>query len=308
MCAVSSLRVRPRDLVLPCDARSSALGGDGYPGQMSTRQRIDVAMVKRDIVTSRAEAQEAIEMGLVTVGGRPVHKAATLVDPADAIHVAASAREFVSRGGRKLDAALSRSKISVTGKRCLDAGASTGGFTDRLLQGGASSVTAVDVGYGQLAWRLRSDDRVQVLERSDIRSLDLDQLGGPFDLVVADLSFISLRSVVPNLRDAVIVGGCFVFLVKPQFELQRGRVGKGGVVRDPVAWEEAITRVGLACETAGLQVHGIMASPLQGPAGNVEFLTWGAHTGGEILDAEVSLDAGAIATAVAEGIRLREAS
>ena len=199
-------------------------------------------------------------------------KASTLVTPEDPVAVAAPPRRFVSRGGDKLEAALDRFDVDVRGRDALDAGASTGGFTDCLLQRGASRVIAVDVGYGQLAWSLRQDPRVVVLERTNARDLAPERVPFAPEIVVADLSFISLRLVIPPLAEVSASGARFVLLVKPQFEAGRQAVGDRGVVSDPAAWTAALRGVIGAGEDNGLRALGVMASPLLGPAGNVEFL------------------------------------
>lgn len=229
----------------------------------------------------------------------PATKPATSVDPAVALVVEEPAEgdDYVSRGGHKLAGALDRfatSDLEVRGRRCLDAGASTGGFTDVLLQRGASSVVAVDVGYGQLAWSLRSDERVQVHDRTNIRDLTPDLVGPPVDLVVADLSFISLRLVLAPLRAVSTAEADYLLMVKPQFEVGRDRVGKGGVVRDPQLRAEAVFDVALAAGSIGLGTAGITASPLPGPSGNVEYFVW--------LRADApDADASAVRRAVEEG-------
>jgi 23S rRNA (cytidine1920-2'-O)/16S rRNA (cytidine1409-2'-O)-methyltransferase len=212
------------------------------------------------------------------VKGRPAVKPATVVDPADAVVVTApSGVEYVSRGGHKLAGALdvfAAYGLDVTGRRCLDAGASTGGFTDVLVRRGAASVIAVDVGYGQLAWSLRSDPRVTVLDRTNVRHLTPDLIGPPVQLVVGDLSFISVRLVLGTLQTVTAADGDLVLLVKPQFEVGRDLVGKGGVVRDPIHRAEAVMMVARAASEHELGVAGVTASPLPGPAGNVEYFLW----------------------------------
>jgi 23S rRNA (cytidine1920-2'-O)/16S rRNA (cytidine1409-2'-O)-methyltransferase len=222
-------------------------------------------------MSSRSEAARAIDGGRVLVKGMPVQRAATLVDAAAPITIAGTGGRFVSRGGDKLDAALDRFDVTVVGRRWLDAGASTGGFTDCLLQRGAAVVVALDVGYGQLDWRLRGDPRVHVLERTNVRSVSLAVLPWQAAGVVADLSFISLTLVLPNLVTLAEPGADFVLLVKPQFELDPGSVGKGGVVRDPGLWRRAMQRVVATSHELGLEVVGATASQLPGPAGNREF-------------------------------------
>jgi 23S rRNA (cytidine1920-2'-O)/16S rRNA (cytidine1409-2'-O)-methyltransferase len=229
---------------------------------------------------SRSEAARAIDGGRVLVKGMPVQRAATLVDPAAPITIAGEGSRFVSRGGEKLDAALERLDVTVAGRRWLDAGASTGGFTDCLLQRAAAAVIALDVGYGQLHWRLRRDPRVHVLERINVRSVDRARLPWKADGVVADLSFISLTLVLPNLVTLAEPGADFLVLVKPQFELDVGSVGKGGVVRDPDLWERAMQRVLHAALQLELEVVGATASQLPGPAGNREFFLHLRRDGG----------------------------
>ena len=264
---------------------------------MAARRRLDAELVRRGLVTSRTEAQVAVAAGLVTVGGLPATKPASLVSADEPLHMTAPPRRFVSRGGDKLQAALDRFGIDPTGRDCLDAGASTGGFTDCLLRAGAGRVVAVDVGYGQLAWELRTDPRVIVLERTNARSLDPGDLPFAPELVVGDLSFISLRAVLPALSRVAAVGADLVLLVKPQFEAGPDHVGRGGVVRDPLVWRRVLGEVADSCRVNGIGVAAVMVSPLVGPAGNVEFLLHGRK--GE-PDGAVDLDA-----AVAEGERLR---
>ncbi|HEY6428675.1 MAG TPA: TlyA family RNA methyltransferase, partial [Acidimicrobiales bacterium] len=244
------------------------------------RRRLDTEMVRRGLVPSRQAAQAAIAAGTVLVAGAPATKPARLVAPGDPVTLVGPPAPFVSRGGEKLDAALERFALPVAGRRALDAGASTGGFTDCLLQRGASRVYAVDVGHGQLDASLRADPRVTVLERVNARTLteavlsDADPDWAAVPLVVADLSFISLRTVVPALAGpAAAPGADLVLLVKPQFEAGRAAVSRGkGVVRDPAEWLAALAGVTSALHDAGTGIMGAMASPLTGPAGNVEFL------------------------------------
>ena len=213
-----------------------------------------------------------IDSGRVTVDGAPGLKAATLVDPAQALSVTGVGGRWASRGAHKLLGALDAFSVDVAGRHCLDAGASTGGFTDVLLARGAARVVAVDVGYGQLLWRLRTDPRVVVMDRTNVRHLEADALPTPASsLVVADLSFISLTAVVPALRRCAAEDADHLLMVKPQFEVGRGRVGKGGVVRDPSAWEDAMRRVADVAAETGLAVAAAVPSPLPGPSGNVEF-------------------------------------
>ena len=249
---------------------------------MTTRVRLDAELVRRGLARSREQAAELVAAGRVTVGGSVAAKAATQVSRDAPISVTESGDPgYVSRGGYKLAGALAAfPDLRVEGRRCLDAGASTGGFTDVLLRAGAGHVVAADVGYGQLAWSLRTDPRVTVLDRVNVRTLRLEQLArdeagtpGP-DLVVADLSFISLTLVLPALVECATPGADFVLMVKPQFEAGKGRVGAGGVVRDTKVRSDAIRRVCDAAAGLGLGVRGITASSLPGPAGNVEYFLW----------------------------------
>ncbi len=263
-------------------------------------------MVRRAMAATRSEAGLAIRSGKVTVGGSPAAKAGMLVGPDEPIAVAAAARRFVSRGGEKLEAALDRFGIDAAGRVALDAGASTGGFTDCLLQRGAARVTAVDVGYGQLDWRLREDRRVTVMERTNVRDLLPGVLDRPPDLVTADLSFISLRLALPALARCAAPRAELILLVKPQFEAGREEVGRGGVVTDPALWERVLRSVAEACVEAGFEVLGVAPSPLLGPAGNVEFLLHARRDPGEPAQLGEP-DEGMISRAIEEGGRIRSA-
>jgi 23S rRNA (cytidine1920-2'-O)/16S rRNA (cytidine1409-2'-O)-methyltransferase len=246
-----------------------------------TRRRLDSELVRRGLVTSRAEAQEAVSAGRVTVGGAPAWKAARLVAAEEPVLLLAPPRRFVSRGGDKLDAALGAFAIDVRSRRVLDAGASTGGFTDCLLQRGAAFVAAVDVGHGQLHPRIRGDARVLVRERLNVRALTLDDIGGPVDLVVADLSFISLRTVLPALLGVGQLGADLVLLVKPQFEAGRAEVSRGrGVVRDETVRERVRSEIDDELRAAGATIMGWMQSPLPGADGNVELFVHAQAPGG----------------------------
>jgi 23S rRNA (cytidine1920-2'-O)/16S rRNA (cytidine1409-2'-O)-methyltransferase len=236
------------------------------------RRRLDAELVRRGLVPSRARAAELIAAGRVRVAGAPADKPARQVSADEPIVVDGEASRFASRGGDKLDAALARWSVHVADRRWLDAGASTGGFTDCLLQRGAAHVVAVDVGRGQLAWSLRSDPRVEVHDGVNVRHLDLERIGEPVDGAVADVSFISLATIAPALVRVVRPGGPVVALVKPQFEAGPGRVGSGGVVRDPEVHRVVLASVVTALAESGIDVVDLMASPLRGPAGNVEFL------------------------------------
>jgi 23S rRNA (cytidine1920-2'-O)/16S rRNA (cytidine1409-2'-O)-methyltransferase len=235
------------------------------------RRRLDLELVRRGLAATRSEAREAIAGGGITVGGRPALKPGTLVSPEEPIQLHAG-RQYVSRGGEKLAPALARFGLDPSGKRCLDAGASTGGFTDVLLSRGAAHVVAVDVGYGQLSWRLRREPRVTVMERTNVRGLRRADLSYSPELVVADLSFISLSKVLPALAGVAAPGCDFVLLVKPQFEAGAQEVGRRGVVRDPTVWRRVLEAVAESCRSAGLGPLDLVPSSLPGPAGNIEFL------------------------------------
>ncbi|HEY7661061.1 MAG TPA: TlyA family RNA methyltransferase [Actinomycetota bacterium] len=257
------------------------------------RRRLDAELVRRGLVATRSEAQAAVRDGLVLVAGWAAAKPSTLVDPSEPVELVGEPRRFVSRGGEKLEAAIERFSIAVSGRSGLDAGASTGGFTDCLLRRGASHVVAVDVGYGQLAWPIRSDPRVTVLERTNVRDLRPEDLPAPPEVLVADLSFISLALVVPVLAALADPRADLVLLVKPQFEAGRPDVGRG-VVRDPAIWSRVIGEVADAGRSAGLVPVEVMASPVPGPAGNVEFpLHLRAFGPGGEPDIEAAVDEGA---------------
>lgn len=233
--------------------------------------RLDQLLVDRGLFASREQARRAVMAGAVLVGGRRVDKPGTAV--AEEAPLELAAREpFVSRGGRKLAAALDRFAVDPTGWVCLDAGASTGGFTDCLLQRGAARVYAADVGYGQLDARLRADPRVVVMERLNLRHLAQDALAEKVRLIVADLSFISLLKVAPALLPHLEPGGLFLPLIKPQFEAGRGQVGKGGIVRDEAVRQSAIARIVAGLEELGLRHERTMDSPVEGAGGNREAL------------------------------------
>ena len=235
--------------------------------------RLDEAVAARAGVT-RSQARSLIMEGRVRVGGEPASKAGQRVRDDAEITVEAP-RRFVSRGGEKLEAALDAFGVEVIGLGALDVGASTGGFTDCLLQRGAAHVTAVDVGYGQLDWRLRNDPRVTVMERTNFRLLPDDTFAEPFDLIVIDTSFISLRTILARAVGYLAPDGQIVALVKPQFEAGREHVGKGGIVRDPVAHQLAIDRVADCVRLLGWQVVETIPSPITGMEGNKEFLLYG---------------------------------
>jgi len=263
---------------------------------MSRRLRLDAELVRRGLARSRDQAADLIAAGRVAIGGQVAAKPALQV-PTDApITVTENNDEpgYVSRGGTKLAGALAAFRgLTVAGKRCLDAGASTGGFTDVLLRAGALHVVAVDVGYGQLAWSLRSDERVTALDRVNVRSLRPEQVAPPPELVVADLSFISLTLVLPALVACSAPDADFLVMVKPQFEVGKDLV-RGGVVRDPALRSAAVAGVAAAAADLGLGAEGVTASPLPGPSGNVEYFLW-------LRRGAAPLDNDALVSAVAAG-------
>jgi len=251
------------------------------------RRRLDAELVRRGLVPSRARAVEAIEAGRVLVAGAYATSAARQVSPDESVSVvAAEGDTYVSRGGHKLAAGLDAFGVDVRGRRAADIGASTGGFTDCLLQRGATSVIAIDVGRGQLAWSLREDPRVTVMERTNVRTLEAGAIDPPVDVCVVDVSFISLCTIAPSLLALAAADGDFVLLVKPQFEAGRSRVGRGGIVRDPAVHEAVLREVVSGLEERGLGVRALVASPLRGADGNVEFLAH-ARTGVASVDSAV---------------------
>ena len=263
---------------------------------------MDAELVRRGLARSRERASELIAEGRVRVNGLTASKPATQVDLAAAVEVRGSeAPEYVSRGGHKLAGALDAfaaprsagQSLSVSGRRCLDAGASTGGFTDVLLRQGAAQVIAVDVGYGQLAWQLRTDPRVQVRDRTNVRSIGPDDIQPPVDVIVADLSFISLTTVLPALDSVAAADADLVLMVKPQFEVGRRNVS-GGVVRHSELRAQAVRRIADAAWELGWGTAEIVASPLPGPSGNVEYFVWLRRDAGPITEDELN-------TAIAEG-------
>jgi 23S rRNA (cytidine1920-2'-O)/16S rRNA (cytidine1409-2'-O)-methyltransferase len=242
---------------------------------MAARRRLDAELLRRELAPSRTAAQHLIEADRVFVNGAVAAKASRQVSPGDAIVVDGPPARFVGRGAEKLEHALGEFGIDVTGLRLLDAGASTGGFTDCSLQRGATEVVAVDVGHGQLHERLRADERVINLERQNIRSVDVDMIGGLVDGVVGDLSFISLRLVIAPVVSVCKPGGFMVLLVKPQFEAGRTEVSRGrGIVTDPVIHERVRHEIDDALVEAGCTVAGWTTSPITGADGNVEFLVY----------------------------------
>jgi 23S rRNA (cytidine1920-2'-O)/16S rRNA (cytidine1409-2'-O)-methyltransferase len=243
---------------------------------MARHSRLDAELVRRGLARSREHAVTLIAEGRVVVGGRAAIKPATGVDPGTPVVVRTDPDEpsWVSRGAHKLLGALEAFPVAVSGRRALDAGASTGGFTEVLLSRDAAEVVAVDVGYGEFAWSLRTDARVRLHERTNVRTLTPEVIGGPVDLVVADLSFISLRLVLPALTGCAGADADLLPMVKPQFEVGRERLGAGGVVRDRGHRADAVLEVARSAASLGWGTAGVVASPLPGPAGNVEFFLW----------------------------------
>lgn len=249
------------------------------------RTRLDAELVRRKIARSREQAQTWIKEGRVQVSGFTATKPATVVEPEASIKVnTEDVDDWASRGAHKLLGALDvfeRGGLVVKGRKALDAGASTGGFTDVLLRAGANEVAAVDVGYGQLVWRLQNDDRVRVLDRTNIRNLTPEMMGGPAELMVGDLSFISLKLVLPALVECMADGADMLPMVKPQFEVGKDRLGSGGVVRSSALRAEVTLDVANYAQSLNLSVRGVTASPLPGPSGNVEYFLWLVKDGGE---------------------------
>lgn len=245
------------------------------------RRRLDAELVRRKIARSREHAVELIKDGRVFVGGFKASKPATVVDPEVSIRIeGGDDNDWASRGAHKLLGALKAFDVELEGKKVLDAGASTGGFTDVCLRDGASAVYAVDVGYGQLLWRLQNDDRVKVLDRTNIRYLTLEHTDGPCDVMVGDLSFISLKLTLPAMAQVMAPGAIMLPMVKPQFEVGKDRVGTSGVVRSPELRIEVTHEVAVFAKTLGLSCHGVVASPLPGPSGNVEYFLMLINDGG----------------------------
>ncbi len=241
------------------------------------KKRLDLLLVEKKLFDSRAKAQAAIMAGLVFVGGVKIDKAGTQIEPDSEIIIKGQPHPYVGRGGLKLAAALKEFKIDVAGKIGLDIGASTGGFTDCLLQHGATKVYAVDVGYGQLAWKLRQDNRVKVVERTNARNLTLNDLelkASDISLSVIDVSFISLSKILPTVYNLLLDNGEVIALIKPQFEARKEQVGKGGIVRDKKVHQEVIEKVKAEAEAIGFKAQGIIQSPITGAEGNIEFLIY----------------------------------
>ncbi len=256
------------------------------------RLRLDAELVRRGLARSRDHASELVAAGRVKVAGAVATKPATAVttDVALVVLPDADRPDYVSRGGHKLAGALEvfgPAGLRVEGRRCLDAGASTGGFTDVLLRAGAGAVVAVDVGYGQLAWSLRQDPRVQVHDRSNVRQLTEQEIGGRVEVVVADLSFISLQLVVDALAAVTTDDGDWALMVKPQFEVGKDRVGRGGVVRDAGLRAEAVAAVVAAAAERGWGARAVTTSPLPGPSGNIEYFLWLRRGAVAVADSDI---------------------
>lgn len=241
---------------------------------MGKRERLDLLLIKRGLVAGREVGRRMILAGEVLVNDQLITKAGALVETDAPIKLQGKASPYVSRGGVKLESALDQFNVNVKSRRILDVGASTGGFTDCLLARGARQVYCVDVGYGQLDWGLRKDPRVVVIERKNIRFLQPEELPEPPQLAVIDVSFISLRLVLPQVKKLLAPGGAILALIKPQFEVGKGKVGKGGVVRSTEEHERVIDEIRRAAQVMGLKTVGVTESPLLGPAGNKEFFIY----------------------------------
>ena len=238
------------------------------------KKRLDLLLVEKGLIESRQKAQALIMAGQVYVKGQKVDKAGAPTDPEAPIEIRGGSLKYVSRGGYKLEKAMETWPIALTGKICADIGASTGGFTDCMLQNGAEKVYAVDVGYGQFAWKLRQDPRVVCLERTNARYLTTQQIPDPLDFFSVDVSFISLSLILPPLRPLMAPGGQGACLIKPQFEAGKDKVGKKGVVRDRAVHREVLEHFLDHAGAAGFTVRGLTFSPIRGPEGNIEYLGW----------------------------------
>ncbi len=239
---------------------------------MKNKERLDILLVNKGLVQSRERARSMVMSGRVLVNNVPKDKAGLKIDPDSVITIKGEDIPFVSRGGLKLDHAIKNIPINVRGMACIDIGASTGGFTDCLLQHKAKKVYAVDVGYGQLAWSLRQDKRVVVIERTNIRYMNFDKIGEKVDLITVDTSFISLKLVIPAAEKFMKKGTIILALIKPQFEAGRERIGKGGVVRDPALRQEIVDEIKIFFTKRGYDTGKIIPSPITGPKGNIEFI------------------------------------
>lgn len=241
---------------------------------MSSKKRLDVALFEAGLAESRERAKTSIMAGIVYVNNQKEDKPGTQVYDTDKLEVRGNALKYVSRGGLKLEKAVDKFGVALDGKTCMDIGASTGGFTDCMLQNGAKKVFSVDVGYGQLAWKLRSDPRVVNMERTNIRYVTLEQIGSPVDFCSIDVSFISLTLVLPVAYNLLAPEGELVCLIKPQFEAGKGMVGKKGVVRDPKIHEAVIFKITEFLKESGFELLNLDYSPVKGPEGNIEYLAY----------------------------------
>ena len=236
------------------------------------KERLDVLLVNKGLISSRERAKTTIMAGLVIVNGKKLDKAGTIVAVDSEIRVCGDSIGYVSRGGLKLAKAIDFFALNLSGKVMADVGASTGGFTDCALKNGVARVYAIDVGYGQLAWPLRTDERVVNMERTNIRNVEPEQIGEPLDFVSIDVAFISLEKVLPSVYRLLLPEGIVVALIKPQFEAGREKIGKKGVVKDPNVHREVVVRILEAAQKLGLSPQGLTFSPIKGPEGNIEYL------------------------------------
>lgn len=238
------------------------------------KERVDVLLVEKGFFPTREKARKNIMAGVVFIDGRRTDKAGDMVDINSSIEIKGNSLPFVSRGGLKLEKALKEFSIDVTGKTAMDVGASTGGFTDCFLKYGAEKVVSIDVGYGQFAWELRNDSRVKLMERTNIRNVKYEDIGFLCDICAIDVSFISLKLVLPVVKTLIRDKGEIICLIKPQFEAGRERVGKKGVVRDPAVHKDVITDIISFSKSSGFGVIGLSYSPIKGPEGNIEYLLY----------------------------------
>lgn len=256
---------------------------------MTEKTRLDVYLTEKGLAPSREKAKALIMAGVVFVDNQKCDKAGTVVKETQTVEVRGGELKYVSRGGLKLEKAMQEFSVQLDGKVCMDIGASTGGFTDCMLQNGAKKVFSVDVGYGQLAWKLRCDERVVNMERTNIRHVTLEQIGEPLDFASVDVAFISLRLVLPVAYNLLKDGGEVVALIKPQFEAGKEKVGKKGVVREQSTHVEVVRTIYDFCKEQGFSVLGLDFSPIKGPEGNIEYLIY-LKKGGETVITEVAAE------------------
>jgi len=240
-----------------------------------SKERLDVVLTEKGLCETREKAKKTIMAGIVFVNGQREDKPGTKIDSELPIEIRGSVLKYVSRGGLKLEKAMKLYEINLNQKTCMDIGASTGGFTDCMLQNGANHVYAIDVGYGQLDWKLRNDSRVTNMERTNIRYVTLDSIGEPVDFISIDVAFISLKLVLPVAMNLLNDGGTLVFLIKPQFEAGRDQVKKRGVISDPKVHKEVVEKIITFCKENKIYIEKITFSPIKGPKGNIEFLAYG---------------------------------